>query len=132
MIRVLPACVFTCFIGWIILQANQGRNTIFFELVNAIPFGDKLGHFVLFGVLSGLTIIALKGRCLSVKTIQLPLGAVIVFGLAITEELSQTFFINRTFDLLDVFADILGIACSIVITNHYYRRQHSNNDDRHQ
>ena len=130
MIRVLPACVFACFIGWIILQANQGRNTVFFEWVNAIPFGDKLGHFVLFGVLSGLTIIALKGRCLGIKAIQFPLGAIIVFGIAITEELSQTFFIHRTFDLLDVVADILGIVCSIIITGHYCRQQQSNNDER--
>ena len=131
MIRFLPAFLFACFIGWIILQANQGRNTIFFEWVKVIPFGDKIGHVLLFGVLSGLTIIALKGRCLTINTIRLPLGAVIVSTIAITEELSQTLFINRTFDLLDVCADILGIACSIIITSGYCRKQQGVNDQRH-
>lgn len=43
---------FTDFILWILYLANTGGQSIFFEWVNAVPYGDKLGHFGLFGMLA--------------------------------------------------------------------------------
>jgi len=110
MIRMLPVVVFFLFICWVILQADTGAENIFFVIVRTLPYGDKVGHFILFGMLALLSIVALKGENIQLGRFQAPLGAVIVLGFAVLEELSQLFFINRTFDLIDLSADLLGIV----------------------
>ena len=45
-ILLLIAIGFFGFIGWVIYLANTGQKSVFFELVAAIPYGDKLGIFV--------------------------------------------------------------------------------------
>jgi len=107
--RVMPALVFFSFIIWVIIQANLGNNNIFFELIDSIPFGDKLGHFVLYGSLSIFTVIALNYHCVLIKERHIPSGAILVLVLAILEEATQLFLANRTFDMIDISADIVGI-----------------------
>jgi VanZ family protein len=109
MLRILPASVLLCFIGFIIIQANHGNSSIFFELVNSIPFGDKLGHFILYGALSILTTIAFNYKYWLVMSYRIPIGAIIVLVIAIVEEISQIFLSTRTFDMVDITADIIGV-----------------------
>lgn len=100
---------FFVFIGWIIYLANTGQKSIFFDLVASIPYGDKVGHFCLFG---GLTLAAnflLKFKRINVSTIVLYQGSVLVFILVLLEELSQYFVPTRTLDSLDLLADTVGI-----------------------
>lgn len=117
MLRILPALLLLLFIVWNIVAANNGDNNIFFELVRSLPYGDKLGHLVLYGTLSQLTVIALNYRCLIVKGYPLPLGALLVLCLAVTEEMSQLFLANRTFDFADISADIAGIILFTMMFN---------------
>ncbi len=105
----LPVMLLTSFMGWLIFQANNANNNIFFDIVKVVPFGDKIGHVILYGSLSYVTIIALQNKQISIGEYLLPLGAVIVSICAITEEVCQLFLINRRFDLIDMFADLLGI-----------------------
>jgi hypothetical protein len=109
-IRITPALIFVCFISWVIFQANVGSSNIIFELVNFIPYGDKVSHFILYGTLSVLTVIALNYRCVKVNHYSLPVGAILVLLIAIGEEITQLFISNRTFELADICADIAGIV----------------------
>jgi hypothetical protein len=99
------AIAFILFVGWIIYSADVGNNTIFFDVVKAIPNGDKLGHFFLFGVFTLLVNLGLNFKTWK----GLPLGTVLVSIVIILEELSQAFFPNRTLDIVDLIADGLGV-----------------------
>lgn len=100
---------FTAFILWILYLANTGGQSIFFEWVNAIPFGDKLGHFGLFGMLALFMNYACKLSTIKAGKIELYIGALVVFTFAVIEELSQFFVASRSLDITDVMADIAGI-----------------------
>jgi len=43
------------------------------------------------------------------RNYRIPAGAIIVLLIAITEETSQLFLSQRTFDLLDISADVAGV-----------------------
>jgi VanZ family protein len=96
------------FIGYIIYAADNGKSTIFFKLIDVLPFGDKIGHFFLFGLLTLLLNLALSFKSFKPLPI-LPLGSVIVSVLIIIEELSQVYFPNRTLDVKDLIADAFGV-----------------------
>ncbi|MFY8272773.1 VanZ family protein [Pseudoalteromonas sp. SSDWG2] len=104
------AFAFACFLVWIIYLANTGQSSVFFEVVRRIPYGDKLGHFLLFGMMTVLASFALQARHTYLGTVKLYFGAIAVFSFALVEEVSQAFVATRTFDLVDLTADVLGIA----------------------
>ncbi|WP_105213637.1 VanZ family protein [Pseudoalteromonas sp. T1lg22] len=109
---MLLALGFFAFLGWIIYLANTGQPSIFFDLVRALPYGDKLGHFVLFGTATLLLSLALKAAYWRLGRVKLYWGALIVFLFALSEEISQAFVASRTFDLVDLTADVFGIAAA--------------------
>ncbi|HEU0295697.1 MAG TPA: VanZ family protein [Anaerolineales bacterium] len=100
---------FTLFILLIIILADQGRLG-FLRLINQIPFGDKAGHFILYGILTlllDLTLIrALPNR--SPRLIVLSMGLVLALIIGL-EEYSQQFFAKRTFDLVDLSFSYMGV-----------------------
>ena len=49
---IISTLVFFVFILWIIYLANTGQSSIFFDLVKMLPYGDKVGHLLLFGILT--------------------------------------------------------------------------------
>jgi len=109
-IRYLPVLLFFLFILWIIVLADNGSHSILFKLVKTIPHGDKLGHIGLYGILTWLLNSALAFRTVQVKNYSLQWGAIVVLSFALLEELSQSFFPNRTLDSVDALADIIGIS----------------------
>jgi VanZ family protein len=48
---------------------------------------------------------------------RVPIGAILVLVIAIVEEVSQIFLSNRTFDMIDISADIAGIIAFIWVFN---------------
>ncbi|MDY6991475.1 MAG: VanZ family protein [Pseudomonadota bacterium] len=96
----------------IIWAANQGSYQSIFKLVYVLPFGDKLGHFILIGFLA--LIVNLTWHCARFKCFkwQLLKGSALVLGIVVLEELSQLFIASRTFDLGDLVFDCLGIWVS--------------------
>lgn len=100
---------FAFFILAIIILADRGRLGIF-EIVYRIPFGDKAGHFVLYGILSLLVNLALfqtfPGR--PPKRIVWISGLVLLLLIGV-EEFSQKYFPARTFSYLDLAAGYLGV-----------------------
>jgi hypothetical protein len=127
---ILSAVLAFSFIGWIIVQANKGSSNILFDLVALLPFGDKIGHMFLFGLLSAVTIIAFNYRQVHINGYKVPVGAIIAWVFTLIEELSQLFFMHRTFDLMDVAADLIGITltessiCKEKINKHLTQCRH--------
>ena len=103
--------LFALLILFIIVLADLGELG-FLKLLNQIPYADKAGHFILYGILTlllDLTItraLPYPSRKLLVLRIALILSLLI--GL---EEYSQQFFAKRTFDLVDLAFSYLGVIC---------------------
>jgi len=108
--------VFLMFITWIIYLANTAQNSIFFELVARIPYGDKLGHFCLFGLLTLGVNFAFKLKSYTLISFNIYVGSTVVFFFVLLEELSQYFIPSRTLDITDVLADIIGIITFSLVT----------------
>ena len=101
--------LFALFIILIIVLADNGRLGIL-KLVNQIPYGDKVGHFILYGILTLLIDLTLF-RSLPFQS---PGRVAVISGLILAlligvEELSQQFFASRTVSFEDLFAGYLGV-----------------------
>ena len=103
------AILFTLFIALIIVLADAGKLG-FLGFINSIPYGDKAGHFLLYGILTlllNLTFLrALPNRDPKLVAISIGLTLVLVIG---AEEYSQQFFTSRTFSLLDLAFSYAGV-----------------------
>ena len=108
--KILPAFLFFLFICHVIIMADRGEESLFFDLVRAIPLGDKLGHFMLYGILSFLMNRAISFRHFKKHGLSWQMGSLAVFSFALVEELSQFYFPDRTADVMDLLADAAGIV----------------------
>ncbi len=93
----------------IVFLADGGAAQDFFRLVRAVPFGDKLGHFVLMGLLSLLVNLCLSCRAVKLAGFRLLLGSALVLLPVAAEEFSQLLTPHRSFDLIDLLFDAGGI-----------------------
>jgi VanZ family protein len=91
-------------------MADTGTKSIVFDFARSIPNGDKIAHFALYGILAFLLNLALEFRALILRGYKLQWGATIVLLFAVTEEISQYFFPNRSLSLTDALADIIGVS----------------------
>jgi VanZ family protein len=73
------------------------------------PGGDWVGHFGLYGILAFLAVRAFPDRA-NLFGQALPLAALLVFLMAVLEELSQFWFPVRTPSLPDLSFGLLGIV----------------------
>jgi VanZ family protein len=104
------ACAFLGFIIWIIYLANTGGSSVFFDLIKFIPYGDKVGHLLLFGTLTYIANLALQFRCFNLGKYAIYYGSVLVGVFVLVEEISQGYIATRTFDVADLAADAVGIG----------------------
>jgi VanZ family protein len=111
----LIAVCFFLFIVWIIYLANTGGSSVFFDFIRSVPYGDKWGHLGLFGFLALMAIVGSNFRAWVVGQFKIYYGAIVVAVFVLGEELSQAFIPSRTFDLIDLAADSLGIAIAVGI-----------------
>jgi VanZ family protein len=103
------AILFTLFIVLIIVLADAGKLGAL-AFVNKIPYGDKAGHFVLYGILTlllDLTLVrSLPRRSPRLVVVSTGLLLALLIG---AEEYSQNYFAARTFSLLDLAFSYLGV-----------------------
>jgi VanZ family protein len=108
--------LFTLFIILIIVLADMDKLGIL-KLINRIPFGDKLGHFVLYGILTlliNLTLFRSLPASISLRLSRKWVAVMVGLTLALLiglEEFSQRNFSSRTFSLSDLIASYLGVIC---------------------
>lgn len=120
----IATVLFFSFMLWVIYSANSGSDNLFFSIVRQIPYGDKLGHVVLFGMLALLCTIAFRFKGFKLRGVTLYYGATFVSVFAIGEEITQAFLPTRTFDLVDLLSDAVGIGGAILLCVWLQKKQH--------
>lgn len=110
------AALFFAFIIWVIYLANTGQINTYFSFYNHLPYGDKIGHFCLFGFLTLCINLALKCRAIQLGRLRIYWGTACVTTFVVAEEFSQKFIPSRTFDLTDLAADAAGISLFTVLS----------------
>ena len=106
-IKILTSVYILILAGIVFLADSHGTN--YFTFVGKIPFGDKIGHFLLMGMFSLLLNLALNAKTVRLVSLNILAGNLIVFGLVTIEEFSQIFVAGRTFDVTDLISDYAGI-----------------------
>ena len=114
--------LFIAFVLWVIFMANTGQDIWLFELTRKVPFGDKLGHFLVFGSLTLMANLATRGKLMRFKLGSIYWGSLSVLIFVTLEELSQYFVATRTLDLLDYLANLLGILCFTGLSRELMRK----------
>lgn len=107
--RVLLPLGFFIFITFIIYLADTADHNFAFRLIGHIPYGDKLMHGLLYGVMALFLNFGLKYKSYKWSGFNMQLGAIIVLIFATLEEISQYWLPSRTFDLGDLLADFVGV-----------------------
>ncbi len=111
MVKFITA-LFTLFIVAIIISADRGILPDPIKIMYAFSWGDKVGHFILMGLLTFLVNLSLSAKKIRLFSISMLLGSLVVAIAIIVEECSQIFISTRSFSLLDLSADFLGIVCA--------------------
>lgn len=102
--------LFASLIVSIIVLADLGAIPSHLIFWNDYPYGDKAGHFILFGVLTLLIDLSLFRSLREWSPWRIAAVAGVVLALLIgLEEYSQQYFADRTFSLLDLAASYLGV-----------------------
>jgi hypothetical protein len=120
-IKILTAVYIFILAGIIVLADLRGTQYLL-DFVGKIPYGDKIGHFILMGTLSFLVNAVLKARTFGVGKFSYLLGSLIVLAIVSLEEFSQIFIAVRSFDLSDLAADYSGIFIFGEIARGVYRK----------
>ena len=102
-----------------------GADTGFegFRAFYNVPGGDKLGHFLLIGTLAFLVNASLGARRIRLGPLQPLLGSLLVTLVVTAEEFSQIFLAHRSFDLMDLTADFVGILILGRLAAHLIRKE---------
>jgi VanZ family protein len=80
------------------------------------PFADKTMHALLIGGAGFWLNIWLNGRAWRAGALALPIGIAITFGIALIEEFLQLLSPKRTFDLLDLAFDVIGLCLAWMLS----------------
>lgn len=107
--RVLLPLSFFIFISFIIYLADTADHNFAFRLIGHIPYGDKLMHGLLYGVMALLLNYGLNYKSYKLFGFNMQVGALIVLTFAGLEEITQYWFPSRTCDVFDFVADTVGV-----------------------
>jgi polysaccharide biosynthesis protein VpsQ len=115
--------VYIFILAVIIFIASQKGTRYLLNFVGNIPYGDKLGHFLLMGFFAFLLNLVLNARTVRLWKFRYLLGSLIVLIVVTLEEISQKFVAGRTFDGSDLIFDFLGIFLFGELARFICRRQ---------
>jgi hypothetical protein len=104
------ALAFIAFFIIIIGIADRGEGYRWWAFIGHIPYGDKVGHLGLVGMLSLLCNLAIPPRPATRWTRFITLTTWVLLLLLSLEELAQAFIPSRTCDVFDWLADLAGLA----------------------
>lgn len=109
--RHVPLLLFTAFAVFIIavvVLKNLDLADGFFAFWGHLPHHDKIGHFILMGLLSGFAVIGVAPRLPATRG---KATAQVISGVALlitAEEISQHWVSSRTFSLVDLACSLAG------------------------
>ncbi|MDQ3800257.1 MAG: VanZ family protein [Acidobacteriota bacterium] len=108
-IKILAALYILALAGIVVL-ADIRETQYLFRPVRRLPYGDKIGHFLLMGMFSLVVNLVLRARTVRLfRKFGYLLGSLIVLAIVTAEEFSQIFVRGRSFDWTDLAADWAGI-----------------------
>jgi VanZ family protein len=114
--------LFCVFLALVIYTEDVGSGSRYWGWVSNVPLGDKFCHCAFMFTFSALTNLALRCRPIRLGGRTLLLGTVIVTIVVVAEEVSQLWIPGRDFDLLDLSADLIGIACGALVASRIQAR----------
>lgn len=103
------ALLFALFLGLVIVLANTGRVGAIFGWIYFFPEGDKVAHFLLWGMLALLVSLGFSTTRVQILSIKVLKSSLIIAVPVILEEISQLFFPERSASLLDLAAGLAGV-----------------------
>jgi VanZ family protein len=109
MIRI--ALAYVVLFAAIVVAADAGWLPRFAERLHDLPFGDKVLHFTLFGLLALVANLALASRDKRSLARAFVIGSIFVLFVATAEEYSNLYLFRRDWSLGDLTANYLGVAC---------------------
>ena len=115
--------VYVFHLAVIIFIAGRKGTRYVLNFVGNIPYGDKIGHFLLMGGFSFLLNLVLNAKTVGRGKFNYLLGSLIVAVVVTLEEISQIFVGGRTFDWGDLVFDYLGILVFGELARFICRRQ---------
>ena len=102
--------LFAAFILAVIVLADGGHLG-FLGFLYDFPYGDKVGHFILYGILSFLINLTFLHSLPILTSKRIAITVTLILALAIgLEEYSQRFFANRTSSIVDLLFGYAGVA----------------------
>ena len=108
--------------GALFLIAYTGKGSTYFVFLKYVPGGDKTGHVVLMCLLSTVLSWLLSFRYLEIGRMRVYYGIIAVFVFITIEEFLQLLSPYRTFDLMDLACNYIGLALAGVIIAIYADR----------
>jgi VanZ family protein len=105
------SALFLIFIIAVIILADRGSLPPSIRALYRFPNGDKVGHFILFGLLDFFLVRAFLSSYPNQPRGRVTVSISLILALFIAlEEWSQQFFSTRTLDLLDLLAGYFGVT----------------------
>lgn len=120
--NILLILILTSF-SLIILCADKCLIPQYIQNMYNFPGGDKVGHVVLLLLFSLITNLIFYTRKIKIKNNFIFMGSIIIFCLITIEEFSQIFIPSRSFDLLDLLCNYLGIILGDIMLRIIYRNR---------
>ena len=122
-ISIKIICIsFVVFVGYILYAANTGGSNIFFDTIGKVPYGDKISHMSLVGMLAFLISLALNTRTFELKGYRILVGSFAVFCFMTVEEFTQIWIDRRTFDLVDLACNYIGIGIASWLIFRFFKK----------
>jgi VanZ family protein len=121
--------LFFLFICFVIFSADTSRIPSWMYSIYHFPNGDKVGHFILYGIMAFLMNISFPNWKYRVGSVTLPGGGLLFAFFSILEEISQSFFASRSSSLLDVTFSLLGILVFSFLSRLVLRNQGINENN---
>lgn len=109
MFRVAVLIATVVFLGLVFAIAYTGNGPYYFAFLKYIPGADKTGHVVLLGILSIAISWVLRFKGIRVRKVKIHYGVISVFIFITIEEFCQILSPYRSFDLVDLSCNYLGI-----------------------
>ena len=103
--------LYLVFIALVIWLADIGSCQTICGPAKALPYGDKIGHFVLVGLLAASVFFVFRLPRLTLGRYSISGASAAVIAFISLEEFSQNWFPERTADWGDLGASYLGILC---------------------
>lgn len=89
------------------MYANYDSGIL--QMVHSVPFGDKVAHFFVIGLLAFFANILFDRRTTDFFITPVLMGSLLVFTFATVDEVAQMFFEHRNCEFLDFVANYAGI-----------------------